>query len=139
VKPDNNFLRDIFVSSKKILFPENQRDSKEIDALPLRAELFSALQMEQHGRILANTHTLSTGWVRDHLLSRLADNEAVIIDTCNQLTAAVKIGRQVTPGAEWLLDNFYLIEGNYSAVVNTINLRHSAGNDKNSPITRAKP
>ncbi|MFZ6748185.1 GH36-type glycosyl hydrolase domain-containing protein [Undibacterium sp. Ren11W] len=110
MKPDNNSLRDIFVSLKNFLSAENAHDRQEIDALPLRAELFSALQMEQHGRILANTHKLSTGWVRDHLLSRLADNEAVIIDTCNQLTAAVKIGRQVTPGAEWLLDNFYLIE-----------------------------
>ncbi|MDO8176984.1 MAG: glucoamylase family protein [Undibacterium sp.] len=66
--------------------------------------------MEQHGRILANAHKLSTGWGRDQLLSRLADNENVIIDACNQLTDAVKIGRQVTPAAEWLLDNFYLIE-----------------------------
>jgi IS30 family transposase len=31
------------------------------------------------------------------------------------------------------------VNRNYSAVVNTINLRHSAGDDKNSPITRAKP
>ncbi|MES2046872.1 MAG: glucoamylase family protein, partial [Pseudomonadota bacterium] len=66
--------------------------------------------MEQHGRILANAHKLSAGQGRDHLLSRLADNEEVIIDACNQLTEAIKLGRQVTPAAEWLLDNFYLIE-----------------------------
>jgi cellobiose phosphorylase len=66
--------------------------------------------MEQHGRILANAHKLSTGRGRDQLLSRLADNENVIIDACNQLTEAIKAGRQVTPAAEWLLDNFYLIE-----------------------------
>ncbi|MFD2271122.1 hypothetical protein ACFS07_08240 [Undibacterium arcticum] len=80
------------------------------EELPLRAELFSAWQMEQHGRILANAHKLSTGRGRDRLLSRLADNENVIIDACKQLTAAIKAGRQVTPAAEWLLDNFYLIE-----------------------------
>ncbi len=80
------------------------------DELPLRAELFSAFQMEQHGRILANSHKLSTGRGHDQLLSRLADNENVIIDACNQLTEAIKAGRQVTPAAEWLLDNFYLIE-----------------------------
>jgi len=78
--------------------------------LPLRAELFSALQMEQHGRILANAHKLSTGSARDQLLPRLADNENVIINVCNQLTEAIKAGRQVTPAAEWLLDNFYLVE-----------------------------
>jgi cellobiose phosphorylase len=80
------------------------------DALPLRAELFSALQMEQHGRILANAHQLSSGRGRDQLLSRLDDNQNVIIDACNQLTEAIKAGRQVAPAAEWLLDNFYLIE-----------------------------
>ncbi|MDB5770311.1 MAG: ndvB [Burkholderia sp.] len=78
--------------------------------LPLRAELFSALQMEQQGRILAKAHQLSAERGRDQLLSRLADNEKVIIDACNQLTEAIKAGRQVTPAAEWLLDNFYLIE-----------------------------
>jgi cyclic beta-1,2-glucan synthetase len=80
------------------------------DAQPLRAELFSALQMEQHGRVLANSHQISTGPARDQLLPRLADNESVIIDACGQLTAAIKDGYQATPAAEWLLDNFYLIE-----------------------------
>lgn len=87
--------------------------SKQIqlkDELPLRAELFSALQMEQHGRVLANAHKLSTVDVPDKLLSRLADNEATISEACTRLTDAIKAGRQITPAAEWLLDNFYLIE-----------------------------
>src|SRR5438128_1986449 len=71
------------------------------DELPLRAELFSAVQMEQHGRILANAHKLGAGRGRDQLLARLADNENVIADACNQLTAAIKADRQVTPAAEW--------------------------------------
>ncbi|NMM29007.1 MAG: cyclic beta 1-2 glucan synthetase [Glaciimonas sp.] len=66
--------------------------------------------MEQYGRILANTHKLSTGRGRDQLLSRLADNENVIINACNQLADATKAGRQMTHASEWLLDNFYLIE-----------------------------
>ncbi|MEO6918524.1 MAG: glucoamylase family protein [Collimonas sp.] len=66
--------------------------------------------MEQHGRILANAHKLSPERGRDQLLARLADNENVIIDACGELTDAIKTGRQVTPAAEWLLDNFYLIE-----------------------------
>ncbi|MFZ6766362.1 GH36-type glycosyl hydrolase domain-containing protein [Undibacterium sp. Di26W] len=78
--------------------------------LPLRADLYSALQMEQHGRILANSHKLSSVFGRDQLLSRLADNQLIIINTCSLLTEAVKDGQQVTPAAAWLLDNFYLIE-----------------------------
>ena len=92
------------------LFRGPHRDKPVDEALPLRAELFSALQMEQHGRILANTHRLSSARGRDLLLARLAENESVIVDTCNQLTAAIRNLRQITPAAEWLLDNFYLIE-----------------------------
>ena len=111
MKSDNNSLGDIFISMRRTLFSgKNGRVLPPDDVLPLRGELFSSLQMEQHGRILANAHKLSTGRGRDHLLSRLADNEEVIIDACNQLTEAIKLGRQVTPAAEWLLDNFYLIE-----------------------------
>ncbi len=100
----------IFPRLKNKLLTGQLRGRRADTELPLRAELFSALQMEQHGRILANAHKLGTGSGRDQLLSRLADNERVILDACNQLTAAIKAGRQVTPAAEWLLDNFYLIE-----------------------------
>ncbi|MCX5821876.1 MAG: hypothetical protein NT047_18490, partial [Deltaproteobacteria bacterium] len=41
---------------------------------PLRAELFSADQMEQHGKTLADSHTLSPGHAPDRLLTRLAEN-----------------------------------------------------------------
>nr|WP_295996372.1 glucoamylase family protein [Rugamonas sp.] len=80
------------------------------DDLPLRAELFSAAQMAAHGKTLAAHHELSKRGGRDRLLSRLADNATLIATTCEELTAAIKSGRQVTPASEWLLDNFYLIE-----------------------------
>ncbi|HVF65574.1 MAG TPA: glucoamylase family protein [Casimicrobiaceae bacterium] len=77
---------------------------------PLRSELFSAEQMEQHGRALAASHALGSRQGRDPLLPRLAKNEAVLIDACSLLTAAIKAERPITPAGEWLLDNFYLIE-----------------------------
>jgi cellobiose phosphorylase len=46
----------------------------------------------------------------DLLLRRLTDNEAVIIEACNLLTAAIAAGHRITPAGEWLLDNYYLIE-----------------------------
>lgn len=86
--------------------------SREDEAadLPLRAELFSAVQMAVHGKMLASQHRLSTQGGADRLLVRLAQNATLIDATCNELTAAVKQGRQITPASEWLLDNFYLIE-----------------------------
>ena len=77
---------------------------------PLRAELFSATQMEQHGRVLANAHQLSVHSAGNHLLERLAANESALADTCGLLRDAVRSGRQITPAAEWMLDNYYLIE-----------------------------
>ena len=77
---------------------------------PLRAELFSADQMEQHGKTLADSHTLSPGHPPDRLLTRLAENEGILIGVHNLLTEAVKANRRITPAGEWLLDNFYLIE-----------------------------
>ncbi|MFA6986142.1 MAG: cyclic beta 1-2 glucan synthetase, partial [Arenimonas sp.] len=76
----------------------------------LRSELFSADQMERHGQALATAHRLSTGRYPDLLLARLADNEAVLIDACQRLTAVTGESRRISPAAEWLLDNFYLIE-----------------------------
>ena len=76
----------------------------------LRSELFSADQMERHGRTLAAAHRVGPGRSPDLLLARLADNEAVLIDACELLTSASREDRRITPAAEWLLDNFYLIE-----------------------------
>ena len=59
---------------------------------------------------LAATHRLAPGRGRDRLLARLAENEEVLVDACDLLAAAVTANRRVTPAAEWLLDNFYLIE-----------------------------
>ncbi len=77
---------------------------------PLRSELFSADQMEMHGKILATSHTLMPRHARDLLLKRLAANEAILIDVSNLLTTAVAANHRITPASEWLLDNFYLIE-----------------------------
>ncbi|MCJ7756337.1 MAG: hypothetical protein MUP13_17390, partial [Thermoanaerobaculales bacterium] len=48
---------------------------------PLRAELFSAGQMDQHGVRLASIHRLTPGHPPDKLLSRLASNERVLVAT----------------------------------------------------------
>jgi len=77
---------------------------------PLRSELFSADQMEQHGKSLAALHKLTPGRAKDQLLTRLAANESILIEVCNLLTPAVTANRRITPAGEWLLDNFYLVE-----------------------------
>ena len=92
-------------------FPENDLAEKYAGGEPpLRSELFSADQMEQHGKTLAGLHQLSPEQAPDQLLSRLAENEDVLIGVRDLLAEAVKANRRITPAGEWLLDNFYLIE-----------------------------
>ncbi len=78
--------------------------------MPLRAELFSSAQMEEHGKTLAGLHGLDDTHVPEHLLTRLAENERVLLEVRDLLIEAVKENRMIAPAGEWLLDNFYLIE-----------------------------
>jgi len=96
-------LRERFRGNSRI---QNSADTEP----PLRSELFSSEQMEQHGKTLAGLHKLGPGHARDRLLTRLADNEGVLLGVRNLLTEAVKANRRITPAGEWMLDNFYLIE-----------------------------
>ncbi|MEO8346080.1 MAG: glucoamylase family protein [Betaproteobacteria bacterium] len=80
------------------------------DEQPLRSELFSADQMEQHGVLLAKTHRFAVARFGDLLLRRLAQNQEVLLNANELLTAALRANRPITPAGEWLLDNFYLIE-----------------------------
>jgi cellobiose phosphorylase len=48
--------------------------------------------------------------VPDKLISRLDDNERILVQTHDLVTEAAKRKRRNAPAAEWLLDNFYLIE-----------------------------
>ncbi|MBL8788462.1 MAG: hypothetical protein JNJ59_26445, partial [Deltaproteobacteria bacterium] len=82
---------------------------------PLRAELFSVGQLERHARTMAGWHKLAPQAARGHrgpdrLLPRLRDNEEAFAEAYELLTGAVLRGRQLTPAAEWFIDNYHLIE-----------------------------
>jgi len=76
---------------------------------PLRAELFSVEQLARHAKALAASHQVITRQGSNILLRRLGENEE-ILRSFNRATLAVNPSRRITPAAEWLLDNFYLIE-----------------------------
>jgi cyclic beta-1,2-glucan synthetase len=77
---------------------------------PFRSELFSSGQMTRHGRIVAQSHTLSKRKYPNQLLKRLHENETALLEVRNLLVDDIRTGKTITPAAEWLLDNFYLIE-----------------------------
>src|SRR5688500_4842951 len=77
---------------------------------PLRAELFRTEQMEQYDKSLAAEHTVIIERASEQLLSRLAENEELLLEVHNLVTESAKANSRISPAAEWLLDNFYLIE-----------------------------
>jgi cyclic beta-1,2-glucan synthetase len=77
----------------------------------LRAELFSSERLEQHAQSLAAAQQVtSRRWARRSLNARLKDNESVLLAAYRSIGAAVGEGRSITPAAEWLLDNYHLVE-----------------------------
>ena len=83
---------------------------------PLRAELLSIDQLERHAKAIAASHQLAAGQARDRLLPRLDQNERVLVETYDLVTAAADQDRRIEPAAEWLLDNFYLVEEQIRAI-----------------------
>jgi len=75
----------------------------------LRDELFSGEQLARHARALAESHQLATHRNANRLLAQLDENERVL-RAFNHLTRAISPTRRITSAAEWLLDNFYLLE-----------------------------
>ena len=83
-----------------------ETDESEI----LRAELFSVDQLRRHAAALAEGHQTRTRRGPDRLLRRLADNERVLVAAHEVVSRAAAGGRRVALAAEWLLDNFWMIE-----------------------------
>ena len=88
---------------------ERTRARARTPEAPLRAELFSVEQLVRHATALAQVHRTVRRRGANELLARLAQNEQ-ILRAYNRVTQTVGQTRQVTHAAEWLLDNFYLIE-----------------------------
>ena len=79
-------------------------------ANPFRAELYNADQMESHAKVVAASHNVVVGKATNKLLKRLDENQKVLLEARNLLVDSIRSGQTITPGGEWLLDNFYLIE-----------------------------
>ncbi|MEO6668851.1 MAG: glucoamylase family protein, partial [Ferruginibacter sp.] len=98
------------ISNMRTFFQVGDINLNYLNEEPLREELFSSDQMERFGKTLATKHKLSTNPAKDHLLKRLANNEVTLQEVRRLLNDSIKKNYQITPAAEWLIDNFYLIE-----------------------------
>ena len=71
--------------------------------------LFSVEQLTEHARSLAVEHRAEILPGANGLLGRLDENER-LLRAYNRASYTVDQARRITPAAEWILDNFYLIE-----------------------------
>jgi cyclic beta-1,2-glucan synthetase len=80
---------------------------------PVRSELFGAQRFAEHGRSLARAQS-----VQDDAATRAAppffprvdENLASLRGAFDYIALTSRNGRYVSPAAEWLLDNFHLVE-----------------------------
>ena len=81
------------------------------DTDAIREVLFSVERMQEHARSLARAQAVKPQRQLGHpLLDRLAANEASLINSYRSICTAVEDKAAITPAAEWLIDNFHLVE-----------------------------
>ena len=86
--------------------------TREVDP-PIRAELFGVQRFEQHGCSLAQAQVIeSDAQSRRHapFFPRVEENLAALRKAYDYIALTSISGHYATPAAEWLLDNFPLIE-----------------------------
>ncbi len=91
---------------------ESGRHWPDSEKSPLRGELLSVEHLEERARVLAASYTLARNpRHRPHrFLPRLQENARALRRAYLALAGDVRRGRPVAPAAEWLLDNFHLVE-----------------------------
>ena len=81
------------------------------DHAPILGEMFGAERLEQHARSLAAAQPVTADRSRDgRLASRLADNAAFLLRANRAMAKSAEDGHHATPAAEWLADNYHLVD-----------------------------
>jgi cyclic beta-1,2-glucan synthetase len=94
-----------------VLFSHAAAPSPWLDHAPVREELFGIERLEQHACTLAAAQAVSARPPRVlSLHRRLNDNAKVLLAAYRASAAELANGRGVVPAAEWLLDNYHLVE-----------------------------
>ena len=95
---------------RPITIPRPVRSQTDLSE-PIVAELFSVERLEQHGESLAAAQSVTrqprTG---RPIRRRVAENGRVLLQAYRALAEAIKDERSITPAAEWLVDNFHIVE-----------------------------
>ncbi len=78
---------------------------------PIRDEILGVERLEQEAMSLAARHDVRRGFRRGYpLLARLDANFKALRSTYSLLTDAVQRDQAISPAAEWLIDNFFIVD-----------------------------
>src|SRR5437899_1359568 len=77
---------------------------------PIRAELLSVERLEDLADLIARHRVSSGRRPEPGLLSRARENGRVLLRCYRTLAAVINEERATTPAAEWLVDNFHIVE-----------------------------
>src|ERR1044072_2948048 len=80
------------------------------DEPPVRAEIYSVERLEQYALTLATQHKTVTKKGRAQLLPRLEDNGRKLVAAYRTLVESIRNGRAISSAAEWLVDNYHIVE-----------------------------
>ena len=84
---------------------------------PVRAEVFGPQRFAQHGASLALTHAARRpAWGSAGFFPRLRDNIRVLREAHGVIGTQTETGDEPGPAAQWLLDNFGLIDAQLLAI-----------------------
>ena len=88
-------------------------DSRDI----IREELFGVERLEAHARSLAAAQAVDAQIAPVlPLANRLADNGATLLNAYLSISKSAETGGAITPAAEWLIDNYHLVEAQFLEV-----------------------
>jgi len=78
---------------------------------PIRAEIFGIERLEQHAESLAAVHRSTEKPPRGrNLLQRVRENAHVLLAGYRNIADTVLAKHEITPAAEWILDNFHVVD-----------------------------
>src|SRR5688572_15734422 len=87
------------------------RKSDDSGEPPIREELYSVERLEQYAGELAAQHKIADTPQRGSLLlPRLEENGRKLVETYNALAESIRSEHVISPAAEWLVDNFHIVE-----------------------------
>lgn len=122
-------FQDVFGSLFETVTPSTNRPHDQTRRV-LLSQIATREELSELGKKLAGEHVVRvTPFVGKHLYRRLQENCADIEFTYKTLSESARKKEAITPGAEWLLDNYHVIEKQ----INDIKIHFPRGYDKTLP------